>query len=229
MRISDAPDAVRERVRQSLSLFDNHDPRLPYRELALDRALDGLPGFVLPEGFRFETYAPGDRDAWIDIEQSAREFDSRSEGEAAWERYYGGQEDALTGRMYFIARDSGEKVATATAWHDIRTADDGVNAMLHWVAVRREAQGLGLSKPMIIRVLRRMRDLGYRRVAVPTQTTTWLACKVYLDLGFLPIPRSAERSRDGWEIVRTLTDHPALANFARTDVTRWLNGGEPSA
>ena len=43
---------------------------------------------------------------------------------------------------------------------------------------------------------------------------SWLACKVYLDLGFLPIPKNAERNKTGWRIVRTLTNHPALSGFA---------------
>ena len=33
---------------------------------------------------------------------------------------------------------------------DIRRGDDGVTGWLHWVAVGREYQGRGLSKPLII-------------------------------------------------------------------------------
>ena len=109
-----------------------------------------------------------------------------------------------------------------TAYYDIRRKDDGVNGMLHWVAVRREDQGHGLSKPLIAHALQRMQVLGYRRAVVPTQTTTWLACKVYLDLGFQPIPKNAERNRAGWEIVRTLTLHPALRAFTETDAQKYL-------
>ncbi len=211
-----------ERVRASLRLFDNHDPRLPYRELVLEQALDdGIREVPLPAGYRYVTFRPGDEDAWIAVERSAREFDDRAEGEKAWQTYFAGHEAELETRMFFVTDPAGEKVATATAYHDIRRPDDGVNGMLHWVAVRREAQGRGLSKPLITHTLARMRELGYRRCAVPTQTTTWLACKVYLDLGFRPIPRNAERSRDGWEMVRALTLHPALADFAEADVARY--------
>ncbi len=221
-----AAQTCRERVAASLRLYDNHDPRLPYYELMLERDLKEQPEYQLPEGHRFVTFAPGDRDAWIDIEFSAREFDDRPEGEKAWETYYGGRETALPGRMFFVEDTAGEKVATATAWYDIRREDDGINGMLHWVAVKREAQSRGLAKPLISHVLRTMIDLGYSRAVIPTQTTTWLACKVYLDLGFRPIPRNAERSRAGWEIVRALTDHPALADFSPADVTRWLKAGK---
>ena len=115
--------------------------------------------------------------------------------------------------MFFVVDEQSRKLATATAYYDIRTGDDGETGWLHWVAVRRDAQGLGLSKPIISHVICYMNSIGYRRAVIPTQTTNWLACKVYLDLGFRPIPRNAERNRMGWRIVRTLTDHPALEAF----------------
>ncbi len=217
------------RAAESLRMFDNHDPRIPYYELVLERGLEELPAYPLPAGYRFQYYAPGDRETWINIELSAREFSAWEDGADAWQRYYGDHEAELPDRMFFIVSPEGEKVATATAFYDIRKPDDGVNGMLHWVAVRRDHQSRGLSKPLAAGALRRMKELGYRRAVVPTQTTTWLACKVYLDLGFRPIERNAERNRAGWEIVKTLTGHPALEAFAETDVRRFLSGGQARA
>ena len=196
-----------------LPAFDNHDSRIRYWELALIGSLDEIGDDTLPAGYHYETYAPGDREAWLAIEQSAKEFDSREEGLRAWEAYYGGQEDRLPGRMWFAVDEKGEKAATATAWHDIRGRDLGGDGMLHWVAVARAHQGRGLSKPLINHVLRVMREEGARKARIPTQTTTWLAVKVYLDLGFRPIEQNAVRSGTGWRIIRRLTDHPALAAF----------------
>lgn len=201
-------------VAESLRHFDNHDSRIPYYELMLERSLEGLSEIPLPAGYHYQNYAPGNRENWIDIEKSAKEFDTHEEGEAAWERYYAGHEKELEDRMFFVADETGRKLATATAFYDIRTGDNGKDGWLHWVAVRRDAQGQGLSKPLISHVLRHMIKLGYTRAVIPTQTTTWLACKVYLDLGFLPIPKNAERNKTGWRIVRTLTNHPALSGFA---------------
>lgn len=200
-------------VRLSLRRFDNHDGRLPYYHLMLEQELTDIPEFPLPEGFHYVNYAPGDRDAWIAVERSAREFDSEAAGVDAWNRYFEGHDSELKHRMFFVADAEGRKVATATAYYDIRTGDDGRTGWLHWVAIRRDAQGQHLSKPLITRVLRYMKELGYRRAVIPTQTTTWLACKIYLDLGFRPIPENAEHSLMGWRIVKTLTGHPALAGF----------------
>lgn len=194
--------------------FDNHDERIKYYELMLERkTLSDIPEFPLPEGYRFAFYKSGDRDAWIDIEKSAKEFKSYEAGLKSWNEYFGGKDGELVRRMVFIETESGEKVATATAFYDIHDRDKSGAGWLHWVSVRREFQGKGLSKPLISRTLEVMRSLGYSHAKIPTQTTSWVACKVYLDFGFMPIPQNAERNRDGWRIVKALTNHPALAEF----------------
>ena len=187
----------------------------------LEQNLDDISEIPLPAGYHYRNYTPGDKEIWIIIEKTAREFNTREEGEAAWERYYAGHENELENRMFFVVSHDGQKLATATAFYDIRTGDDGQTGWLHWVAVRRDSQGLGLSKPLITHVLQYMKKLGYTRAVIPTQTTTWLACKVYLDLGFRPIPRNAERNETGWRIVRTLTNHPALSGFAPVSKTEF--------
>ncbi len=193
--------------------FDNLDERIRYYELVLERDLTDLPEHPLPEGYRFVFYRPGDRDSWIAIERSAKEFSAWDQGLAAWERYFGGHEALLPDRMVFIENQAGEKVATASAWFDVIHGDPSGAGWVHWVAVRRDCQGRGLSKPLVACVLGLLKGLGYPRAKIPTQTTSWVAVKVYLDLGFRPIPQNAIHSRDGWRIVKALTDYPALAGF----------------
>lgn len=193
--------------------FDNHDKRIPYYELLLERDLNDIPQCSLPNGYHFEFYQDGDRDNWIKIEKSAKEFNSFEQGVDAWNRYYSDKEAELKSRMVFVVSDNGEKVATATAFYDITGRDKSDSAWLHWVAVKREYQGKGLSKPLITYVLNLMRDMGYTHAKIPTQTTTWLAVKIYLDFGFVPIPKNAESSKIGWSIIKELTNHRLLNNF----------------
>lgn len=206
--------------------FDNHDERIRYYELILERDLDGIPHYELPEGYRFVFYRPGDRDAWIAIEQSAKEFTSYDKGLESWNVYYAAKEEELSGRMVFVENKEGKKVATATAYYDISGRDKSGDGWLHWVAVSRQEQGRGLSKPLISYVLSIMARLGYTHAKIPTQTTTWLACKVYLDFGFLPLPENAVKSRDGWRIVKTLTGHPALDGFDAVAVEEIIESKE---
>ena len=195
----------------ALPALDNHDPRIRYYELMLEGELSGIGAMPLPPGYHYEMYRPGDRDAWIEIERSAKELDSLEQGIRVWAQYYGGHEAEMPERMVFLATDDGEKVGTATAFYDVRGIDQSGDAWLHWVAIKREHQGKGLSKPMITHVIQLMKGLGYTRAKIPTQTTTWVACKVYLDLGFKPIEKNYIRNRDGWRIVKRLTDHEALS------------------
>ena len=102
---------------------------------------------------------------------------------------------------------------TATAFYDIHGRDTSGAGWLHWVAVKREYQGKGLSKPLIAYVLNVMKNLGYLHAKIPTQTNTWLACKVYMDFGFMPIKENLEHSYEGWKIVKELTGHSALKDI----------------
>lgn len=206
-----------------LPVFDNHDDRIQYFNLLLERNTERIPHYDLPEGYHFEFYKDGDRDAWIEIEKSAKEFVSFEQGLAAWDKYYLSREHELPGRMIFAVNAQGEKVATATAFYDIDRGDDGETGWLHWVSVKRSHQGRGLSKPTISRALELLKELGYTRIKIPTQTTSWLACKIYLDFGFLPEPQNALQSLGGWRIIKRLTDHPSLSRFRAAEDWEVLN------
>ncbi|MDE5700605.1 MAG: GNAT family N-acetyltransferase [Lachnospiraceae bacterium] len=190
--------------------YDNHDERICYYELLLENDITKVPQYELPKGFRFAAYTDGDRDAWIDIELSAKEFVSYEQGLEAWNRYYAAKLEELPNRMFFIETNEGEKIATATAFYNIYGRDPSNDGWLHWVAVKREYQGKGLSKPLITYVLRVMNQLGHARAKIPTQTNTWLACKVYMDLGFVPVEKNLAHQREGWKIIKALTGHSAL-------------------
>ena len=185
--------------------FSTHDDRLCYIDLVFEGGLSDIPEYPLPQGYRFVNYRPGDKDAWIDIELSSGEVLSKEHGEECWARYYGSREEELPTRMFFIENDEGEKIGTATAFYDIHREPDPDEGQLHWVAIKKDAQGKGLSKPLITFVLNVMKDLGYKRTKIHTQTNTWLACKVYSDLGFQPEKESLLKHHAGWKMVGLLT------------------------
>ena len=68
-----------------------------------------------------------------------------------------------------------------------------------------------------------MQALGYKELFVPTQTTTWVAAKLYLDFGFRPVPENLEEDHFGWCMLKTLTDHPALKELEPVEVDELLN------
>ena len=97
----------------SLPNLDNHDPRIRYFELMLRGDITGMEEKPLPEGYHYETYRDGDRDAWIAIERSARELESQQQGVEVWEKYFGAHTDILPERMVFVVNEQGEKYLNA--------------------------------------------------------------------------------------------------------------------
>ena len=194
--------------------LDNHDSRIRYVGLVMVRDdLENIPQYELPEGYRFVFYREGDRDAWIEIERSAKELADYDHGVRTWERYYGHVLDDLDRRMLFIENAQGEKVATATAFFDPNGGLPEGCSQMHWVAVRRDHQGKGLARPLISQTLRVMKQLGHTRALLTSQTNSWVAVKLYLQFGFRPEEKNALEARDGWRIIRTLTQHPAVETF----------------
>ena len=185
--------------------YKTHDDSLCYIDLTFEGSLDAIPRYELPQGFRFVNYQSGDKANWIDIELSAGEVLNPEHGQECWNRYYGKREAELPERMFFIEDKSGNKIATATAFYDIHTGDSPDNGQLHWVAIKKEAQGKGLSKPLITHTLKKMKALGYGKIKIHTQTNTWLACKIYHELGFMPSEESLNKHRFGWKMAGLLT------------------------
>ncbi len=199
--------------------LDNHDSRIRFVDLLMERdTLDDVPAHELPDGYAFAFYQPGDREHWIAIEQSAKELVNHEQGVQVWTEYFGAVESQLHDRMLFVVNPQGEKVATATAY----PLDEPGLGQVHWVAVRRDEQGKGLSKPLIAKVLEVMKQHGDRRSFLHTQTTSWVAVRLYLNFGFHPTAQSASDHRDGWRIVRTLTEHEALRDFEALSPTAFL-------
>ncbi len=144
---------------------------------------------------------------------SAGEFDDYDRGLQIWDRFYGGKESELIHRMVFIEAKDGEKIATASAYYDIHGRDQSGAGWLHWVAIKREYQGMGLAKPLISYTLNLLLDLGYSHAIIQTQSISWLACRIYMNFGFKPTLQNAHESYIGWKIIKRLTDHPSLSDF----------------
>lgn len=204
--------------------FDNHDRRIRYFHLELMRDdLENLPQYPLPEGYRFVFFQPGDQEAWIEIERTAGEFDTVEKGWDAWNKYFAPHEDELPLRMVFIEDAEGRKIATASAYFDIRGVHGRDVGYLHWVAVHKSAQGKGLARPLIAYVLSLLRAMGHTKTMIMTQTYSWVACNLYLQFGFLPEAVNAREAEFGWRIIRTLTGAPQLAAFVPVTEAEILN------
>lgn len=157
--------------------------------------LNDLPPRGLPAGYSFRFFRPGDEKHWARIETSAGEFAREEDAYPVFERYYGHDKESLETRMLFLLDESGMPVGTATAW-----ADDDMGHV-HWVALHETHQGKKLCKPLMAETLHTLRENGYQSAFLSTQPPSWVAIRVYLDCGFIPVITDDLTAR-GWALAR---------------------------
>ncbi|MBR0491509.1 MAG: GNAT family N-acetyltransferase [Clostridia bacterium] len=186
------------------------DRTLKYVDLYLGKNLNDIPCYQLPEGYRFVSFKDGDEKDWVEIEMSSGEFISFKEGMKAFQHYYGEHYEELKKLCIFVENNKGEKVATSTAFYLENPISD-ITGNVHWVSVKSEYQGKKLSKPLIVETLKLLKKLGHKKTLLHTQTHTWLAVKIYLDLGFEPY--KLKDNFLGWQIIKKVTNHAKLSNI----------------
>lgn len=169
--------------------------------------LSKIPEFELPEGYSYRFFDGTDQDikTWIEIEVSSGDIKSIEEGRDDFDKYYSEKIDELKQRCIFIVDDQSEfAVATATGFY-LEEPIGNITGDFHWLAVREEYKGKGLSKPLITKVMKEMYKLGHKASILHSQTHTFLAIKVYESLGWKPYrpeSQSQEEFEEGWSIVR---------------------------
>lgn len=170
--------------------------------------------YELPNGYHYEFYKSGDENDWIDIHISSGEFTSVEQGLKYFHDFYDSFIDELDKRCFFIIDDSTDgKVGTATV-SLLQNEEYGYKATIDWLAIKKEYQGKKLSRPLISKFISVANDLGHDKIMLHTQTTTWLAAKLYLDAGFDPLNVD---EKTGWRILKTLTNHDKLSDFERVN------------
>lgn len=140
--------------------------------------------YSLPDGFHFEFYKDGNMNDWINIHIKSGEFCAIEEGIMIFHDFYDTFIQELNKRCIFIVEDkTNEKVGTATV-SLLSKEEFGYNGAVDWVAIKKDYQGKGLSRPLIAKIIETANKLGHNDIVLHTQTTTWLAAKLYLDFGF---------------------------------------------
>lgn len=187
------------------------DNTIKYNELLMKYDdISDYKKYELPEGFHYEMFKDGDEIDWVNIHIESGEFTSIDRGLKYFHMFYDSFIEELNKRCIFIVdNDSLEKVGTATV-SLLKEKEFGYDAAIDWVAIKKSYQGKGLSKPLISEFMRVANELGHKGLILHTQTTTWLAAKIYLDYGFLVLNKEEV---EGWNILNTLTHHEKLKIF----------------
>ena len=156
--------------------------------------LDAIPAAALPEQYSFRAYQRGDIDAWVSLYRAAEIFQTINA--ETFIKAFHEDEDALRERLFFLCDAQGKLLGTSAAWYDDLTHDPAWGRV-HWVAIHPDAQGQGLSKPLLTETLRRLRQLGHQQAYLFTSSGRIPALSLYIKYGFRPEIRS-EAERQAW-------------------------------
>lgn len=168
--------------------------------------MDQIARHDLPPGYRFRSFRSGDSRLWWEIQEHAnREFGGLSPN--AFVTEFGGREDELPARSWFVQDGAGREVASITAWW---RQDHPGQGLIHWVAVLPDQQGKGLGKAIMTKAMERLAE-EYATAYLSTSSARIPAIKVYLDFGFLP-DMERDHAEEAWAEVRANVRHPALGN-----------------
>lgn len=160
------------------------DRSVPYFNVIMKRQPGRpIPECPLPAGYAIARFIPGNEESWAEIEASVGEFDSAGEAIRYFRQTYMPLPDELGKRLLFVENERGEAVGTIMCWWDYT----GVrrDPSVHWFAVKRGFQGLGLGKALVAACLREMIRLeGDRDIYLHTQTWSYKAVRLYSRFGF---------------------------------------------
>lgn len=178
--------------------------------------VDNIPQHTLPKGYGIRTYEDGDRETWSEIHLGAGVFEgSLDKAHEVFDRDFGGRDEELRERMFFVVDDStGKAVGTTTAWYDINWQDSGLDyGRIHWVAVRSDYQSRKLSRPMLTHAMNYI-AAHHTRARLATNTICIRAIGIYLDFGFDPDLKT-EKWEEAWAYIAKQSGHPKLERFRK--------------
>lgn len=158
------------------------DKSIPEKSIVMKlsrETADAVKCPVLPEGFSLRPFKEGDQYHWAKIIASVGEFPDNGYALAYFMLYYYRPRiKDVKERCFFIVKDD-IPIATAIAWSLFGQPS------VHWLAVEKEYQGLGLGKAILSAVLECFSSLSPKEdIYVHTRTWSHKAVCLYHSLGF---------------------------------------------
>lgn len=144
--------------------------------------LDDLPPANLVAGYGLRYHDSGDEAEWTRIQQQADYLNPITPD--LFTKQFGRNPGDWSQRILYLVDDcTGRPVGTAAAWYGEAEPWEGWGR-IHWVAIAPDYQGRGLSKPLLVATLRRLRELGHARAYLTTSAQRPVAVRLYERFGF---------------------------------------------
>ena len=160
------------------------------------------PHFKLPKGFSVVKYKDGYEKDWAKIQTDLEQFENLDAALKCFNDTFLDGSDNVYKKCFFIQNEEGKNIATASIWdgnHFGKTLQ-----RIHWVAVSREYQGLGLAKCLVSLALDTFNELGFKAyIYLTSQVSSYKALNIYSKFGFEPyfdeMPKNWGSSKEDFE------------------------------
>ena len=196
-----------------MTVLDTSVPHVPVLMVLDD--YEPVADVELPAGYRFAAWEPRFREPWVRLHVLLGQLPSYDEGLAYFERTYESDPAALERQMILVVDEKDELVGTSSLWRGDHFGEPRLR--VHWVGVSPDHQRRGLARALMLETIRLYDELvpsDEPPLYLTTQTESWVACGMYLKLGFVPyvgpMPPSfdadpetfEEKNDEAWAIIR---------------------------
>lgn len=195
-----------------MTVLDTSVPHAPVLMVLGDH--EPVADVALPAGYRFVAWKPRFREPWVRLHVLLGQLPSYEEGLAYFGRTYESDPAALERQMILVVDEKDELAGTSSLWSGDHFGEPRLR--VHWVGVSPDHQRRGLARALVLESIRLYDELvpsGEPPLYLTTQTESWVACGMYLKLGFVPYvgpmpPNFAsdpvtfgEKNREAWELI----------------------------
>lgn len=141
--------------------------------------------YPLPKGFSIVMYKNGYEYDWARIQTELKQFNTIEDALICFSNtFLNGSEDVYK-KCFFIQDGNGKNVATASIWdgnHFGKTMQ-----RIHWVAVSKKYQNIGLGKSLVSTALDLFNSLySSNYIYLTSQISSYKALNIYSQFGFKP-------------------------------------------
>ena len=185
------------------------DQSLIYKDIVMClpfNALKDLKIPILPDGYSYKMFEPGDEAAWAKLEVLVEEFDCFEDAFDYFAKTFLTHEELLADRVCFIVNPHGEIVATTSAW--FKTDGNVRFPLIHWVSASPTEQGKGLGRAIVLFALSRFLVVEPDTDFIFLHTHTWAykAVGMYQKMGFHITKKALPTSRTDFSCMDVLKD-----------------------
>ena len=151
--------------------------------------------YQLAKGYHIRPFEMRYMEQWIQLNVELKQMESYEAGKAYVEKTFLPKQDLLSKQILIIVDEKDHVVATASVWEGFHYGERRMR--LHWVGVSQKHQRKGLARCIVLACIQLYLDMHLSTpLYLSSQTNSYVAIKMYEDLGFTPYFKECPKTFD---------------------------------